>query len=82
MNFMRNVVNRFNNREINCAVRDVANEAAIYLNEIHLEVAQIAEGAKTNAEIVEGNFAADRTKLLDDNACFIGRQDSYPSRSS
>ena len=58
---MCNVVNRFDNREINQAVCDVADEAAIDLYEIYLEIAQIAEGAKTNAEIVEGNFAADRT---------------------
>jgi hypothetical protein len=58
MNLMRDVINRLDDRKINRAVCDVANEAAIYLDEIYLEAAQIAEGTKANAEIVKGNFAS------------------------
>ena len=46
MNLMRNIVNRFDDREINRAVCDVANKTAIYLDEIYLEVAQIVQGTE------------------------------------
>lgn len=49
MNFMRNVVNSFDDGEINCAVCNVANETAINLDEldeVYLEVAQIAQGTE------------------------------------